>query len=198
MMPWTSRRPAQRGQRDCRAGHQPHQQRQNPHARPGLTAQLKQSGRKIGTHGPSWKWSDQTRYRGVKTDWPNIYDVFDARAEDGDWTLPDYDDTDGRRRSRAKHLGRPDRHGAFRCCVKPWLNRSGKMTLDWPLTLNGGDKFCSSFRTWCWPTPRLKWRRRKAAFWNYRTRRKQPSLVAPENKPTFPRTRIRFLKAASG
>jgi hypothetical protein len=41
----------------------------------------------------TWKWSDQTRYRRAMTDWANIYDVVDARVEDGDWTRFNYDDS---------------------------------------------------------------------------------------------------------
>jgi hypothetical protein len=41
----------------------------------------------------TWRWSDQTRYRRAITDWANIYDVVDARVEDGDWTQLDYDDS---------------------------------------------------------------------------------------------------------
>lgn len=41
----------------------------------------------------TWKWSGQTRYRRAITDWANIYDVVDARVEDGDWTQLDYDDS---------------------------------------------------------------------------------------------------------
>jgi hypothetical protein len=40
----------------------------------------------------TWKWSDQTCYRRAITDWANIYDVVDARVDDGDWTQSDYDD----------------------------------------------------------------------------------------------------------
>ena len=60
---------------------------------PGFTARLMQTEQTICTTDATWKWSDQTRYRQAKTDWPNIYDVVDARVEDGDWTLPDYDDS---------------------------------------------------------------------------------------------------------
>ena len=37
---------------------------------PGITAQLTQSGQMICRTDATWKWSDQTRYRAVKTDWP--------------------------------------------------------------------------------------------------------------------------------
>jgi hypothetical protein len=60
---------------------------------PGITARLIQGEQTICTTDATWKWDDQTRYRQAKTDWPNIYDVVDARVEDGDWTLPDYDDS---------------------------------------------------------------------------------------------------------
>jgi hypothetical protein len=64
---------------------------------PGLTARIAQVQENeqhvICSTDDSWKWSDRTRYRKVKTDWPNLYDVVDARVEDGDWTLPGYDDS---------------------------------------------------------------------------------------------------------
>jgi len=63
---------------------------------PCLTAELvEQHGGKstiIFVTDATWKWSDQTRYRRALTDWANIYDVVDARVEDGDWTQLDYDD----------------------------------------------------------------------------------------------------------
>ena len=64
---------------------------------PCLTAELvDQNDRKlkiICDTDATWKWSDQTRYRRAISDWANIYDVVDARVEDGDWTLLDYDDS---------------------------------------------------------------------------------------------------------
>ena len=64
---------------------------------PGLAAELvgKSGGKSktIFNTDATWKWSDQTRYRQARTDWANIYDVVDARVEDGDWTQPDYDDS---------------------------------------------------------------------------------------------------------
>ena len=59
---------------------------------PGFTARLEQAGKTICTTDATWKTSDQTRYRQVKADWPNLFDIVDARVEDGDWTQPGYDD----------------------------------------------------------------------------------------------------------
>ncbi|MBC8097609.1 MAG: alpha-L-rhamnosidase N-terminal domain-containing protein, partial [Akkermansiaceae bacterium] len=60
---------------------------------PGLTAHIVQAGQTIAATDATWKWSGQIRYRKATTDWPNIYDEVDARAESGDWTLPAYNDT---------------------------------------------------------------------------------------------------------
>jgi alpha-L-rhamnosidase len=64
---------------------------------PCLTAELVEQNdgesKIIFNTDATWKWSDQTRYRRAITDWANIYDVVDARVEDGDWTQLDYDDS---------------------------------------------------------------------------------------------------------
>ena len=59
---------------------------------PGLTARL-ESAEGVVTTDATWKWSGQTRYRPPHVDWGNVHDQIDASVEDGDWTLPDYDDT---------------------------------------------------------------------------------------------------------
>lgn len=59
---------------------------------PGLTLRLDVDGRTVLRTDDTWKWSDRTRYRPAKVDWANIVDRIDARVEDGDWTLPGYDD----------------------------------------------------------------------------------------------------------
>ncbi len=59
----------------------------------GLTARLV-SGRRILTKtDATWRWSADTRYRRLLVDWANLYDIADARVEDGDWTQPGYDDS---------------------------------------------------------------------------------------------------------
>ena len=60
---------------------------------PGLTAQAKQGGTVLFSTDATWKFNAQTRYRKATTDWPNIYDEFDARVEYGDWTAAAYDDS---------------------------------------------------------------------------------------------------------
>jgi hypothetical protein len=59
----------------------------------GLSAELGSSSGVSLTTDSSWKWSDDTRYRGVKIDWADVYDIADARGENGDWTQPGYDDS---------------------------------------------------------------------------------------------------------
>ena len=59
---------------------------------PGLTARL-ESAEAILTTDTTWKWSGKTRYRPPHVEWGNVHDQIDATVEDGDWTLPDYDDT---------------------------------------------------------------------------------------------------------
>jgi hypothetical protein len=113
---------------------------------PGLTAQLAQSGRKICGTDASWKWSDQTRYRPVRTDWPNIYDVVDARVEDGDWTLPDYDDSQW---AQAQALTR-NTWGALTARRIPMLRETTvepdwQAGLNWPVTLVAGEQVSFKF-----------------------------------------------------
>ena len=70
---------------------QGHSARMMKHA-PGLTLRLDADGHTVLKTDETWKWSDQTRYRPAKVDWAKVTDVIDARREDGDWTLPDYDE----------------------------------------------------------------------------------------------------------
>lgn len=64
---------------------------------PGFTARVVQAEadgpQMICATDTSWKWSDEIRYRRVRADWPNIYDIVDERVEDGDWTQLDYNDS---------------------------------------------------------------------------------------------------------
>ncbi len=59
---------------------------------PALTLRLDIGSKPVLSTDESWRWSDHTRYRDPLIDWANIKDHIDARAEDGDWTQPDYDD----------------------------------------------------------------------------------------------------------
>jgi hypothetical protein len=60
----------------------------------GLTAQvLVGKGKPVTTTDGSWRWNGQTRYRSILTDWADMYDIADARVEDGDWTQTSYDDS---------------------------------------------------------------------------------------------------------
>ena len=62
---------------------------------PGLTARLQADGRELWLTDATWKWTDQTRYREITASWPDLRDaVIDARTEAGDWTRPEYNDTD--------------------------------------------------------------------------------------------------------
>lgn len=111
---------------------------------PGLTAQLKQAGQVICSTDATWKWSDRTRYRQATTDWANIYDAIDARVEDGDWTLPDYDDSQW---SPAQPT--PNSWGALTARRIPLLGET-VVTPDWnatnwPVTLNGGEEIGFTF-----------------------------------------------------
>ena len=60
---------------------------------PGLTAQATQGGTVLFSTDATWKYNAQTRYLKATTDWPNIYDEFDARVEYGDWTAAAFDDS---------------------------------------------------------------------------------------------------------
>jgi alpha-L-rhamnosidase len=113
---------------------------------PGLTAQLMQAGQVICRTDTSWKWSDQTRYRAVKTDWPNIYDTVDARVEDDDWTLADYDDS----KWAAAQPGR-NTWGALTARRIPLLRETAVEPVwpagtTWPVTLNAGGQVSFKFQ----------------------------------------------------
>lgn len=60
---------------------------------PGLTLRAEQGGQLLCATDATWKFSTGTAYRQATTDWPNIYDEFDARLDAGDWTLPGFDDS---------------------------------------------------------------------------------------------------------
>jgi hypothetical protein len=111
---------------------------------PGLTAQLTQSGQVICRTDTTWKWSDQTRYRQVTTDWANIYDTVDARVEDGDWTSPDYND-----RKWAAAQPTQNSWGALTARRIPLLGETVVTpdwnTTNWPVTLNGGEEIGFTF-----------------------------------------------------
>ena len=59
---------------------------------PGLTARLEEAGTTLVGTDATWKWSGKTRYGPPQIEWGNVRDRIDARVEDGDWTLPGYDD----------------------------------------------------------------------------------------------------------
>lgn len=61
---------------------------------PGLTALLMADGREVLRTDSTWKWSNNTRFRGATATWANLSEpLIDATAEDGDWTQPGYNDT---------------------------------------------------------------------------------------------------------
>jgi len=112
---------------------------------PGLTAQLTQSGQVICHTDATWKWSDQTRYRQVTSDWANLYDMVDARVEDGDWTLPDYDDGKWAAAQPAQNSW-----GALTARRIPLLGETvvgpeWEDKTNWPVTLNGGEEIGFKF-----------------------------------------------------
>ena len=111
---------------------------------PGLAARVAQAGKIICATDATWKWSDQTRYRQVTTNWANIYDTVDARVEDGDWTLPDYDDSKWAAAQPAQNSW-----GALTARRIPLLGET-VVTPDWnatnwPVTLNGGEEIGFTF-----------------------------------------------------
>jgi len=62
--------------------------------RPGLAASLEVDRRPLWVTDDSWRWSDRTRIRLIKANWPNLWDAeVDARVEDGDWTASEYNDS---------------------------------------------------------------------------------------------------------
>jgi hypothetical protein len=106
---------------------------------------LTQCGQAICHTDTTWKWSDQTRYRQVTTDWANIYDTVDARVEDGDWTLSDYDDG-----KWAAAQPTQNSWGALTVRRIPLLGETvvepeWKDTTNWPVDLNGGEEIGFKF-----------------------------------------------------
>ncbi len=63
------------------------------HHAPGLTARLETTAEpSVLVTDTQWRGSRETRYGPPRVQWGNVRDRIDMRAEDGDWTLPDYDD----------------------------------------------------------------------------------------------------------
>ncbi len=94
----------------------------------------------------TWKCSDQTRYREAKTDWPNIYDIVDARVEDGDFTQPDYDD----HAWPATQLVTLQRWGPLTARRIPLLRETvvtpqWQPGAAWPITLHAGEQISFQF-----------------------------------------------------
>lgn len=111
---------------------------------PGLTAQVVQAGKIICNTDNTWKWSDQTRYRQVNADWANIFDMMDARVEDGDWTGPDYNDD-----KWAQASPTADSWGALTARRIPLLGETAVepawMTTSLPVTLHAGEEIGFKF-----------------------------------------------------
>lgn len=62
---------------------------------PGLAARIEADaagGPLVVQTDTTWRWTGQTRYGPPKMTWPGVQDRLDATREDGDWTLPAYDD----------------------------------------------------------------------------------------------------------
>jgi hypothetical protein len=112
---------------------------------PGFTARVEQAGQTICATDVTWKWSGQTRYREALTDWVNIFDVVDARVEDGDWTLPEYDDS----KWAAAQLV-TNSWGALTASRIPLLRETvvepdWKVGTAWPATLTSGEQAAFKF-----------------------------------------------------
>ena len=60
---------------------------------PGITADLKISGKEIIRTDSTWRYNDQTRYRDSPESWNTVPDVIDARIDAGDWISADYNDS---------------------------------------------------------------------------------------------------------
>ena len=114
------------------------------HHAPGLAVQLEITGTKgnqtVIVTDPTWKWSDQTRYRTPQVDWGNELDVIDSTVEDGDWTRLDYND--GNWRNAAKIDGK--QWGALSACRLPLLQETPLAiklnNQDYPVTISAGQQ----------------------------------------------------------
>lgn len=113
---------------------------------PGLTARVERAAKILCGTDDTWKWSDQTSYRQVTTDWANMFDVIDSRVGGGDWTRADYDDSKwtGARLLTQKTWGplSASRIPLLReMPVEPaWNGRD-----SWPVTLNAGESLSFKF-----------------------------------------------------
>ena len=113
---------------------------------PGLTARLEQAGRLLCATDAAWKWSDQTRYRQVATDWPNIYDFMDGRVEDGDWTQPNYDDSHWANAQLIEHpTWGPLTASRIPALRETPVNPTWPTNMAWPLSLMAGDEIAFKF-----------------------------------------------------
>lgn len=60
---------------------------------PGMTAVLEISGKEIFRSDSTWRYNDKTRYLPSPESWNTIPDVIDARIDNGNWIMPDFDDS---------------------------------------------------------------------------------------------------------
>jgi hypothetical protein len=60
---------------------------------PGLTAILEISGKEILRTDNTWRTNEKTRYVNSESSWNTIPDVIDARIDNGEWMLNDFDDS---------------------------------------------------------------------------------------------------------
>ena len=60
---------------------------------PGMTAVLEISGKEIFRSDSTWRYNDKTRYLPSPESWNTIPDVIDARIDDGNWIMTDFDDS---------------------------------------------------------------------------------------------------------
>jgi hypothetical protein len=111
---------------------------------PGLAVQLEITGARgnqtVIATDPTWKWSDQTRYRTPRTDWGNEVDVMDSTMEDGDWTRADYNDANWG--NAAKIDGK--QWGALSACRLPLLQETPLVIKlnqqEYPITISAGQQ----------------------------------------------------------
>jgi hypothetical protein len=114
------------------------------HHAPGLAVRLEITGAQgtpiVVATDPTWKWSDQIRYRTPGVDWGNEMDVIDSTVEDGDWTRSEYNDSNWD--NAAKVDG--NQWGALSACRIPLLQETPldiKLNnQEFPVTISAGQQ----------------------------------------------------------
>jgi hypothetical protein len=109
---------------------------------PGVTAELQIGQRALWSTDESWKWTNATRFRAVGASWPNLGETLvDTTVEDGDWTQPDYNDSQWKTASKISGATwgplTPRRIPRLRETVVPVHFANG---VSLPVTLKAGEK----------------------------------------------------------